>query len=596
MTSFPWTDEQKVVFESASRIRLVQAGPGSGKTRVFAQVVDTYIRNWGTRTGGVAALSFTNTARDEIEGRVSEAAIAPHFVGTLDSFFLRFVIGPFGHLAGLPRSGARLIPSPLDDQLTEPAVNCAAGAKKDFVPVFRLSPVAGTESAPEFMIRRLHGLPSALVPTSHCAYVLKEKEKEWTSRARVTHADCSYLVARILLGKHGESVRALLIRRFPVICVDEFQDTGHFLSRALLSILSDALVTAVLVGDADQKIFGFSGVSGDLFTDVLKIPGSEKFGLQVSQRCSVAISDVASALSRSGGKVLAADGAVQGEAFLAKHSDPPEVSQPPIVSEVIKKAEASGCKALAVLVRTRATKARLLRKALDQRPPLKSRGAVQLGRSLDLLRIGNGRRALDIASALVCRILLDSERPSVEEFREKGIDLSLFRRELRRMIIDLARHSENETWGNWAEKAKRSCDRVAVECGITGHKLRLGGAFKTNPRDKTGEPRLPPPAPANIYSTTLSVEVLTIHEAKGREFDGVLVYWEKPKKIHGGGSTCPSNSWWVGAEESEEREVAFVAVTRAKAMLVLCVHETSWNALQAERKTFADVFGTFPSG
>jgi DNA helicase-2/ATP-dependent DNA helicase PcrA len=173
VTDFPWTEEQKDVLASAARITLVQAGPGSGKTKVFAEIVDRRLKAWPHKVGGLAALSFTNVARDEIEDRVCASTVAPHFVGTLDAFFLRFVIAPFGHLAGLPKSGARLIPSPLDQQLSEPAIQFG---EKLFVSIFQITATGGTEAAPEFQYRPPNGLPARPVPQNLIGWVTKEKK------------------------------------------------------------------------------------------------------------------------------------------------------------------------------------------------------------------------------------------------------------------------------------------------------------------------------------------------------------------------------------------------------------------------------------
>lgn len=173
MNPFPWTSEQEAVLGATDRIRLVQAGPGSGKTKVFAEIVDRRVTAWGGRLGGLAALSFTNVARSEIENRVSTATVAPHFIGTLDAFFLRFVIGPFGHLAGLTKSGARLIPSPLDLQLTQPEVVLS---NTDRPSLFQISATSGTEEDPQFQIRQRGGMPARPVPKVHASQVLRLKK------------------------------------------------------------------------------------------------------------------------------------------------------------------------------------------------------------------------------------------------------------------------------------------------------------------------------------------------------------------------------------------------------------------------------------
>jgi hypothetical protein len=75
--------------------RFVEACPGSGKTRA---IVARYERLASRRQRrGVALLSFTNAAVDEVTVRCSDPSIlgSPNFVGTFDSFINRFVTGPY---------------------------------------------------------------------------------------------------------------------------------------------------------------------------------------------------------------------------------------------------------------------------------------------------------------------------------------------------------------------------------------------------------------------------------------------------------------------------------------------------------------------
>jgi DNA helicase-2/ATP-dependent DNA helicase PcrA len=94
----PLTPEQQRALDSDARITVVTAGPGSGKTRLFVEAVQKYLQDWKSHRAGLAALSFTNVAQKEIAARIGGHLGAPHFVGTLDSFMLRFVVRPFAHL------------------------------------------------------------------------------------------------------------------------------------------------------------------------------------------------------------------------------------------------------------------------------------------------------------------------------------------------------------------------------------------------------------------------------------------------------------------------------------------------------------------
>lgn len=586
MSAFTWTPEQQAVLASMDRVTLVQAGPGSGKTKVFAEIVDRRVAARSGKRGGIAALSFTNVARAEIEERVSAATVAPHFIGTLDAFFLRFVIGPFGHLAGLPKSGARLIPSPFDQQLTEPEVVLG---EKDRPSIFQITATSGTEQEPQFQVRPRSAMPARPVPAERASQVLALKKKEWSTRGRVTHGDCSYLTACLLLGPHGNAVRRMLVRRFPVVCIDEFQDTGHFLGRAVLALLAEPAIESVVVGDIDQKIFGFSGVNPNLFDQVEGLPGAKKYPLQISQRCSSRICDVASALSRSTSLVVPCDTAGTGKTVRMRHDDAHNAIDLKPLETAISLAKGYGCKSLAVLVRTRLMKARFLRLGVKSGPPIGSRGVVQIVRALEAVKDRKGRQAVDIGQALLCRILVGDDRPTEDELLSAGVEPAMLRHHVRQLLLGMIKVQADETWRQWSSRAKDRCVSIADAFGITEHKARLGHAFKIGKKEKADELRETEPPIGFAFPEDLSPAVLTIHEAKGREFDAVLMYAAKPRKLDGA-STCPSEAWWAPAAGSEEREVAFVGTTRAKRLLALAAHEQSWAALEKKQQAFFNLF------
>ena len=95
------TDEQKNFLDADGNIVLL-ACPGSGKTFVVSQKLMHYIRGWSRPHQGVAVLSFTNIASEEIQKQAHEMAFDgfqidyPHYVGTLDSFINSFIFLRFG--------------------------------------------------------------------------------------------------------------------------------------------------------------------------------------------------------------------------------------------------------------------------------------------------------------------------------------------------------------------------------------------------------------------------------------------------------------------------------------------------------------------
>lgn len=70
----------------------LKACPGSGKTEVVAAMVAKVIDEWTAFPSGVAVLTFSNSATDELKDRLrrylGEPLAYPHLVSTFDSFVL----------------------------------------------------------------------------------------------------------------------------------------------------------------------------------------------------------------------------------------------------------------------------------------------------------------------------------------------------------------------------------------------------------------------------------------------------------------------------------------------------------------------------
>jgi hypothetical protein len=93
------TVEQQAVIEHDGAA-FVTACPGAGKTRTMVERVRRLLARSDDRRG-VAFLSFTNAAVDELETRlrafgVLPVPLFPSFIGTFDRFLWQFLITPFG--------------------------------------------------------------------------------------------------------------------------------------------------------------------------------------------------------------------------------------------------------------------------------------------------------------------------------------------------------------------------------------------------------------------------------------------------------------------------------------------------------------------
>jgi len=79
----------------------IQAFPGSGKTTILVAKLAILARRWPYANSGICVLSHTNVAREEIEERLGNSEIGrkllsyPHFIGTLHSFFDTYIALPW---------------------------------------------------------------------------------------------------------------------------------------------------------------------------------------------------------------------------------------------------------------------------------------------------------------------------------------------------------------------------------------------------------------------------------------------------------------------------------------------------------------------
>lgn len=271
-------------------IRVVEAGPGSGKTRAL---VTRYLMSAGSAERGVGLLSFTNAAVDEARARAQGRADllqAPHFVGTIDSFLHRFVVTPWAapRLGKLPSYLRSWDDLPVDGRLV------------------RLWDVPGMGVG----LARFHldeassvTLDSDTLPWDERNYLnLVEREDaldrlldaarsriQGLSNAGVLDASTARVQAfAIIDSPEGSAVIERIARRFEEILVDEAQDCDgpEF---AIIQRLSSHIRT-VVVADPDQAIYEFRGSTPQLFLNYRdELPEEARCELTVNYRSSPAI-------------------------------------------------------------------------------------------------------------------------------------------------------------------------------------------------------------------------------------------------------------------------------------------------------------------
>lgn len=249
------TEQQKDAIFAEELEFLLRASPGSGKTWTSCRRFIWRGANWEYKLGGLALLSFTNTAiREFHEATIKvgrrELLSDPNYVGTFDSFVERFIITPFGRLVtgSAKRPKLFIAPRPGDrvNKKLQVWTEVGHGPKRP-VPAWEIIPYpdsgkVGFRASSSFGGKTLH-------------FQRNNPVNEFFRLGFYTHAQRVYLACRILFDR--PHIADCLSRRFPEIVVDEAQDTNIWLL-FLLNFLREKGTKVTLVGDPDQCIYEFS--------------------------------------------------------------------------------------------------------------------------------------------------------------------------------------------------------------------------------------------------------------------------------------------------------------------------------------------------
>jgi DNA helicase-2/ATP-dependent DNA helicase PcrA len=298
---------QDVAADHRGSAFLLQAGPGTGKTRTLVKRVLSLVHE-GIDPGTMLVLTFSNRAAGELLERIAAAVpnAAPNiWIGTFHAFGLDLIRRYHDTLGLSPdpplfdRSDAievleEILPTlPLVHyrNLWDPAlvlrdiVAAISRAKDELIDPARYRALAQTMLAQAVDADACKAAEQAL----EVAQVYALYEQALRARRAVDFGD---LVMRpALLLETDEAVRAAVRLRHRHVLVDEYQDVNHASGRLLRAIAGDGRRLWV-VGDSRQSIYRFRGASSanmTAFTD--EYPHVAVGQLSVNYRSSQEIVD-----------------------------------------------------------------------------------------------------------------------------------------------------------------------------------------------------------------------------------------------------------------------------------------------------------------
>ncbi|HVI75940.1 MAG TPA: UvrD-helicase domain-containing protein [Anaeromyxobacteraceae bacterium] len=620
---------------------LVLAGAGSGKTRVIVHRVAQLVLRRGVMPWHVLCVTFTNKAAGEMRERLASLlgpAAEQLWVSTFHAFGARFLRREAA-AAGLDPSFAIY---DTDDQLRLVKQVMAELKMPEGEPVTARDVLSSIDRWKNDALRPGEVRVGELDVERQAAKAVYARYQQALKRAGATDFG-DLLVKPLHLLDEDEGVRARWSGRFRHILVDEFQDTNPTQDR-LVRLLCGPKRNVCVVGDDDQAIYRWRGAD---VTNILDFDrdyeGARVVKLEQNYRSTRPILDAAHAViakahRRREKKLWTSQ---EGGAPLALLVGRDEHEEAERIARQVEAAHAQGAAwdGVAVLYRTNA-QSRPIEAALRARriPYVVVRGTSFYERAevkdaaaylrlaltprsdLDLLRVVNrpargvgeksverlaafaqdrGQSLFDALSAVEgvpdltprARAALASFRDLVADLHARvgGLDAGLAVQEVltrSEMIDRLKLEGTDEA----VERAENLMELLAA-----AREFDEAQAGRQGARDED-EP-VPPPLARFLEQIALlgdadaptpegRVALMTLHAAKGLEFDavvlagleeGVLPYsrpWRRPESLEAS-----------RADDDEERRLCYVGMTRARRLLTL--------SLARRRMTYGESGPTF---
>lgn len=260
------TEEQQAFLDANGKIVLC-ACPGSGKTSIVATKFLKYKKEWNKAHSGIAVLSFTNVACDEIKNKIAQEDgdvciyDYPHFIGTVDSFIDNYIFLRFGHLLSINNVRPKI-----QIKATSPSTyqfwrnDCYQKGCVSRIEQFKVLENRETYFKEEKVIceeRR------GVIPCR--SYIERMHRKNSYFQNEIPYQSS-------LLLKNYPDIAKAIVERFPVIIIDEAQDTSKDQMEIFELLVNAGLQEIILVGDPDQSIYEWRTAKRECFVDKINDP------------------------------------------------------------------------------------------------------------------------------------------------------------------------------------------------------------------------------------------------------------------------------------------------------------------------------------
>ncbi len=594
---------------------LIFAGAGSGKTRTITYRVANLVAAHHVPPYRILAVTFTNKAAAEMRHRL-EALAGPEiardlWVGTFHGICAK-LLRRYHEEAGLSRSFVIYDDADQKAVVTRALKDLGLDDKR-YPPKYVLSLISACKR--EGGDPRENDLGDGF--DVDLATLGREYQNALSRANAVDFEDLLLKVLRLVEDPDGAAGRELR-RKFDHVLVDEFQDT-NLVQYRIVRALSASTRNLCVVGDDDQSIYRWRGADVRIIRGFRKdFPDALIVKLEQNYRSSgnivrAALGVIEPALEREP-KVLWT--AAEAGAKVVVRATPDERAEAAFVASGIARTRASGVSAqeLAVFYRVHA-QSRVLEEALRaesipyqiiggmkffERAEVKNllsylRFVENPDSDTDLLRIIN-TPARGIGAKTVAQVLEVASENTLSAYRALGVLLSrgdlgaaaakkleafqAFIDDMRARSTELkpSELAERILLSSGYEKSLRDEDSPESDARLENLAELIGSIreYEEEAPEAGEEPtlagyleRVSLVAAVDSLEDTPTVSLMTVHSAKGLEFDSVWLTGmeEETFPYRGLDGEDPE-------ELDEERRLAYVAITRARRQLSISYAST----------------------
>lgn len=591
-------DEQiTYVMSEISEHTFLKACPGSGKTESVGFKAAYEISRWNRHVGGIAVLTFTNNAADEIKERATQLLgnrkiSYPHFIGTFDSWLHGYIAHPFGYqitqTEGVNNDfSIRLVePNNYGDWLSNFILKTKyITSDGKTIPLYanninlndeewiiNVKGIEGTLTDKEFYSRQPFQdfiKDKSWFTLEYLRKSFEESKKIFLKNGFATYKDIENIVYELL---DNTLLRKKVANRFPLIIIDECQD----LSLTQLFILNKIAKENVIIhfaGDLNQAIYEFKNVNPDTTEEFITDWNFNDIILANNYRNSQPIIDICNHIIPNGSIVSKQAINLDNPCIVIFYKEIKNVSDW-FEKYIGQLNEQTGnlLKENTIITKNHNNVKRIQKIEFSGKTPVQ----VQLATAIFLWQKENmetKKEALLLLGKFLSQKFFESKKGNKNNFYCPDFVTSTasWRLFLNRLLNDIIANKNlselNSEWSSWCKCIKESLHMII---NIVIEDLNL--------LDKSVNKLVSFSKPSGFNGSVISsikrdnirnssIKVQTVHSVKGQTYDSVMLVSSESSK----GTKDGFWKQWLTKPNSEATRLAFVASSRPKHLLVWAV-------------------------